>query len=464
MPGPIDLVLEARFIAGSYGGVEWPPSPFRLLQAMVSGLRSVEHPGLRWLEAQHPPWIQAQQEPLPARFSRSVPNNANPAQATTTLRPVLCRRVSQPVRYGFTLPDEVPPGLVEAVLEAAHAVHTLGTGEDMCAVRGHVCERQLTSHEHGLIWHPTGPHGPIRAPGLARLNVPVAGSLASLEARHQAFQARLDQQRNGFGRPIPAPALHGVELYRTSLHRPRWALLPFRLQQPGATSEPARFHPEHAVIVGGLLRHAAMRLAGPGPMADFAAGYGTDDDPDHRLSWVPLPSVGHRHVDGMVRRGLWMARACDIEALEMLVQSMPEQGLPLVDEHSGECVAIAKILEPEEDAVLSRYLEPSDTWATVTPMIMPGDFAGNQRLLNRLLLKALRESGLDPGLLIHAEFSKQGFMRNAVNIRDLKLKDWKAKNLILQHVRLRFAEPLRGPLVLGRGRHYGVGLFCADPE
>ena len=33
---PSYLVLEARFIAGSYGGTEWPPAPFRLLQAMVA--------------------------------------------------------------------------------------------------------------------------------------------------------------------------------------------------------------------------------------------------------------------------------------------------------------------------------------------------------------------------------------------------------------------------------------------
>ena len=66
--------------------------------------------------------------------------------------------------------------------------------------------------------------------------------------------------------------------------------------------------------------------------------------------------------------------------------------------------------------------------------------------------------------MVRAEFSKQGFMPQAVRIRDLKLKNWKAKRLELQHVRLHFSNPIRGPIVLGRGRHYGIGLFCANPE
>jgi len=84
--------------------------------------------------------------------------------------------------------------------------------------------------------------------------------------------------------------------------------------------------------------------------------------------------------------------------------------------------------------------------------------------MTKLLHKALREAGIDPGLVEEAEFSKTGFLRRAARLREVRLKDWKAKNLILYHVRLRFRSPVRGPIVLGRGRHFGLGLCCANPE
>src|SRR5207247_834017 len=61
--GPDFLVLEANFLAGTYGGAEWPPAPFRLLQAIVAGCRSIDVPGLDWLEQQPPPFILATDEP-----------------------------------------------------------------------------------------------------------------------------------------------------------------------------------------------------------------------------------------------------------------------------------------------------------------------------------------------------------------------------------------------------------------
>lgn len=478
---PAYLVLQARFLAGTYGGAEWPPAPFRLLQAMVAGLRGVEHPGLRWYETQPAPIILAEPEPAPVRLRRSVLNNADPGKpkAQTTLRAVHQRRVEHPVHYFYPLPAGMSARDIDAALQAAHAVHTLGLGEDMCVVQGLVTHAAPQAGGGLLCWKPVDVPGIVQQPGEVRLNVPLPGSLQALEARFQAFQTRLDQSRHGFGRPVVPPALHGTMAYHTTAQAPRWAVVPLRLVQPGQASKPARFHAEHAVVVAGMLRHATMRLAkvcqsstpalDGSALADFAAGYGPADDADARLSWVPLPSVGHQQVDGMVRRALLMARVMDTPQLSALLSPLPADGLPLVDEHTGVCLALAQPIHGAaadadgDDAVLQHYLQTATTWCTVTPMVMPGDHAGSLRLLTRLLHKALREAGIDPGLLAKAEFSKQGFLRQAVRIRDLKLKAWKAKHLELQHVQLHFSQPLRGPIVLGRGRHYGLGLFCAKP-
>ena len=52
----------------------------------------------------------------------------------------------------------------------------------------------------------------------------------------------------------------------------------------------------------------------------------------------------------------------------------------------------------------------------------------------------------------------------STHVPQIRLKQWEAKALILYHVRIRFRQAIRGPVVLGRGRHFGVGLFSADPE
>ena len=80
------LVLEASFLAKTYGGAEWPPAPFRLLQAIVAGCRSITAPGLAWLEQQPAPFVLATDEPAALRFKRSIPNNADPRKVVVGLR------------------------------------------------------------------------------------------------------------------------------------------------------------------------------------------------------------------------------------------------------------------------------------------------------------------------------------------------------------------------------------------
>jgi CRISPR-associated protein Csb2 len=461
------LVLEARFIAGRYGGAEWPPSPFRLLQAMVAGLRTVDDAGLRWLELQPPPTILAESAPALVQFKRSVPNNADPSKQNvgSTLRLVTVRRVAEPVRYVYALAEGEIPAVIHDVMQAAQAVHTLGAGEDMCAVNAFLSQLPVESTGVLQVWQPdVGTRGHAHRPGDAPLRVAVAGSLSSMEARYQSFQNRLDQSATGFGRPVLPAAIHAVVSYRTSAVQPRAAVVALRLVSPDGSERFARFHPENAVVVAGMLRHAAMRLAADGEHADFAAGYGPDNDKDCRMSWVPLPSVGHQHVDGMIRRGLFVVRAADQTRLQALMDGFSPKGVPLVDEQTGECVALAQAVDLNDEPVLGPYVAAATVWTSVTPVILPGDYGHNIRLLNRLLLKALREAGIDPGLLQSVEFSREGFRRHAVRIHDLRLKEWHAKRLILQHVRLTFKEAIRGPVVLGRGRHYGIGLCCANVE
>ena len=145
---PSYLILEARFLAGTYGGHEWPPAPFRLFQAIVAGCRGIDVPGLDWLEQQPPPSLLATDEPARAELSRSIPNNADPrkTQSALSMRDVIVRRVDTPVWYCWPLHTAADREAADRVCTAATQVHTLGVGEDMCAVRGLVSDAAPRSH------------------------------------------------------------------------------------------------------------------------------------------------------------------------------------------------------------------------------------------------------------------------------------------------------------------------------
>ncbi len=107
-------------------------------------------------------------------------------------------------------------------------------------------------------------------------------------------------------------------------------------------------------------------------------------------------------------------------------------GLDLIDEKKDAPTALLRLL-PNTDGVLQHYLHPASTWATVTPVVLPGfdhpehyrrrlrkDTAAEQqkRLLARLadridglLRKAIVQAGLPSALAEHAalEWRKTGF-------------------------------------------------------
>ncbi len=129
----------------------------------------------------------------------------------------------------------------------------------------------------------------------------------------------------------------------------------------------------------------------------------------------------------------------------------------------------------EGDYVLQQYTggrEGSRVWASVTPVILPGYDDGKPAKRERLLRECLRQAGLlaavesiesrppswFPGVASNSQFNdlstKGSFKRRPDYLRHLPAV----------HVRLRFREPLLGPLSLGAGRHCGLGILAAAAE
>lgn len=457
------LVLEARFHTGLYRGSEWPPSPFRLLQAIVAGNRSIEAPGLTWLEQQAAPDIFAPAEVPESRYTLYVPNNTDrrKPKGQTTDREVIERRVSGPVRYVYALRSDTDLAEATQLIGTASQLHTLGSGQDQASLAGRIEGARPTSAESERHYAPSHASRvmPLRSDIDVQLRVPAAGSLAALEARFQASQSRLSKDKGWFS-PVLAPAVHKVMAYAPAGLAARVAMLPLHLRKPEQAQAFRPFDARNAVVVAALLRGAVMRRTEASRLADFAAGYGPEAEPDHRLSWVPLPSLGHAHTDGLIRRALLMAPIECLPQVAELAGVLGQDALQMTNEDSGECVAQAVLADPD-DGVFNAYRRESTQWTSITPVILPGDHADSPRLVRNLILKALRHAGIDTGLLADFSTSRVPFLPQSHHVGDYRLKAWKAMRLIPLHVRLRFHQPLRGPLLLGRGRHFGLGVFCA---
>lgn len=460
------LVLEVTFLNGTYRGTEWPPAPFRLLQAIIAGNRSTQAPGLAWLERQGAPEIFAPAQPSELRYTIYVPNNSDrrKPKAATTGREVVERRVAHPVRYVFALEMSADREEGARVIDAAAHLHTLGSGQDQASVLGYITSTrpESTHDEMHLVASSIGRALMLRSELDVDLRVPTAGSLASLEARFEVSQTRLDKEKGWFS-PVLSPGLHVVATYAPAGRVARLAMLPLRLLRPGNPRAFRPFDPRNTVVAAGMLRGAVMQRTAGSAVADFAAGYASDAQSEQRLSWVPLPSLGHDHTDGLVRRALLLAPVSCLPEMANLLNVLGPEPLRLIREDTGEWVAEAALAEPD-DGVFDSYRRTSRTWTSVTPVVLPGDHAGEPRLVRNLLLKALRNADIDAGLVEELQISRAPFLRQAHHVADYRLKAWKARHLIPYHLRVRLREPLRGPILLGRGRHFGLGVCCADPK
>ncbi|HOI53944.1 MAG TPA: type I-U CRISPR-associated protein Csb2 [Phycisphaerae bacterium] len=482
------LLLTIRFLDTRYHGQgdggrrEWPPSPMRLFSALVAGAKphwcARWKQAFQWLEQQQPPTIYVPDKQDGAELLTYVPNNnsdtiRDPAKlrAAKPIRPTL---IGQPpvVRYCWQvgLDDREQ---AEAMIQVARHIRALGWGIDMAVGHGG--------------WHdavPTDPRLrcwrvlPRDIGGGVSLRVPAPGSLKSLEAAYALSLKRIDP--NGIIYDQPAAPVFEMRAYASSLARPFCALA---LQTPDG--EVAAFRPRQIKALVAMIRHAgasgAVRRAvdhlnGSRPPnapinVDQAILGHPPDAPGPRLSVLPLPSVGHRHSDGLIRRVILAEPFGGDGALcRLLWQALPDMVLrPASGDEDLPGETFMTQLSPNDRFL--RYYAPTHrsarVWASVTPVLLPGyddrrQHRGNhlKRLARseQLLCKALSQAGLD--IPARMEMTRVPWWPGSLHARDYTVRE-KLQHYPRYHVRLSFDEPISGPLAVGAGRHTGFGVFAA---
>lgn len=521
--------LDSRFHGrGDAGEPEWPPSPLRAFQALVAAAAR-QHRGelpneialaLQWLESEsehHPPVVVAPEMKQGSGYWLSVPHNAMDIVARAwsrgnesgtgdaderkhrTMKKVRPAYLNgDAVHYMWPLPNLVTDEIrnhMQALLTAARGIASVGWGTDMAVGHASLISTSEVETLAGERWLPfeTADCG---------LRVPLNGTFRQLSHRHQQFVGRL--RAEGLDAPTPLSAFRKIR-YRRATQPPIGALAPFSLLKVDGSGfrafDPVRKGLTVAGMVRGVAKIAAERSGWPSSKVNaFVLGHAESNGAGRhvavgpaRFAYLPLPSIesrgsGKSRVVGHVRR---IMLTCSTEGCEKEITWARRMlsGQELIDEKSKEPVGLLSVI-PATDNIVRWYTGQADTWATVTPVVLPGydDPAHLRRRLKagtssseekrktverlsgrveELLRKAIVHAGLPQELADHAELEwrKVGFWAGT-DLADRYGVPDHLRRFPRFHVKVRWRnkrrEPIKvpGPICLGGGRFYGLGLLA----
>jgi CRISPR-associated protein Csb2 len=467
---------------------------------------------LEWLEQQPAPIVLAPRGQTAEGYRTSVPHNemdivarawsrgnysnsgdANPATHKTMK---LVKRTylldGDTIHYLWALPQPLTEELqarVALLSDLARSVVALGWGIDMAVGHCAILSPGQLDHLSGERWHPA------ESDTADGLRVPTPGQLTNLTYRHQHF---LDRPR-----PLRHPCR--TVAYRRSFDPATRPCVTFALLDPNRdVMRP--FDPDrHAITVAHLTRHAVKRAAHyrwpSDQIARIVMGHGERPGDQHdpveapRLAFLPLPTFEFRPGKP------WVASSIRRVMLTVIGKDQPDQEenlKPWIDwaqtampgrELTQHDSAVALLSSPQRDRIVLRYLNRADTWATVTPVILPGyddprhyrrrleqgvNSAEQRELLDRinaridgLLRKAIMQAGFSPELAQSAELDwrSSGFFSGVDLASRYTVPDY-LKRFPRVHVRITWRDPaghrlrVPGPICLGGGRFFGLGLFA----
>jgi CRISPR-associated protein Csb2 len=486
------LIVEVRLMTDRWHGSSgYPPSPFRLFQALVAGAyggrwrasgdRAATDAAFRWLENQSPPIVIAPRARMLGTVSYFVPNNdldsvgndprrVSKVRVQKMLRSTLLES-EDPFAYIWQFEGEAEHA--ERIAALSDRLHTFGRGIDGAFARAIVVDEQtaraFSAQRSALLRFASKEE---EGHGGSPLECPVPGSLDSLHLRYASFLSRLRPNLNAKGRRVasifrqPPKAQSRLVAY----DRPSRLLLfdireavgqkfyPIRIEWAAEITTAARdlaFDRLEAIIVDAKLRERLV------------LGRGADDaDRSQRVRFIALPSIGTRHTDASIRRiVVELPPDCPISE-EDVRWALAGRALR-IDRESGEVRAV--LVPAADESMLRRYIFPksgSKRWQTVTPAALPrarggGRVGGAER---SVFERSLAASVCDA--LRHANVSARPtdirVQREPLFERGTSAERFEAGRFgvaRLYHVEIRFADPVVGPLIIGDGRWLGLGLM-----
>lgn len=468
------LVISVRLLDDRYhGSGSWPPSPFRLFQALVAaaytGCNASENEvvALRWLEQLPPPIVLSPKHKKSNRTTYYVPRNGADAQQGN-LEAAAKKRdakyvepwlfdAQQPLHYVWFF-DE-PTAEADTLIQLSENLYQLGRGIDMAfawAEQLAADEAQQIIVQHaGPVFRPTpqGVSSTLDCPSPSQ-------SFDSLTTR---YQGQLKRLLNGEFHKPPLPVFQP-----TGYNCPS-SLLLFEIQNSEGNLLAQPFT-AIAQLTQSLVEIAKDRLKPHFPeyTERYLAGVKANQaDKALRVRVIPLPSIGNEHTQPDIRRVLIeIPIDCPLQLADV---EWAFSGLTLeVDLETGE---IGGMLVKATDAnMLNHYGVNKQTaariWRTVTPVALPidridqaktgADRVLKQNQLHHAARQALRHSGITAPVKVR-RIQREPFTANGTLAERFAFQRFDRTRLY--HLELEFTDAISGLIVIGDGRYQGLGLM-----
>ena len=450
------------------GASEWPPSPWRLLRALVAtwhtrwpDLPASVLEGLLDVLADPPSYLTP---PATAGHTRHyLPDlehrKGEPGRTDLTLDPFLSVRQDDEllVRWDADLPGEQR----QALAKLAELLPYLGRSESVCEARLADCDPQPDE-----TWWRPGAHGPQSVRRLAATR-PV--SMAALEASTVDIRRRRHTVPPGTrwvsyaaGETVAAPeSAEAAKAATEPVTAIRFAVtgtVPVKAMHCILLADEAHRLAGHELTRAGLDDPRRQEILGSNGAAT-----------DHRHAhWIPLVMPGQepssvRYLIVWVPRGLW---AEDVAALLSLRKMSGQRGsrengydvrgLPPVELLFQAAGPVAQVA-PELCGSARR-------WRSLTPYL-PVRHRKRESLEDFLAADVQTELGyrhLPPAAVIPVGPEPRLPDRWSLEFRRYRMAENMSRSRAGLGLRLEFAEPVDGPLLLGQLSHFGYGVFVPD--
>ena len=451
---------------------EWPPHPDRVFMALVAAHfetdgEDAEREALVWLEEQDPPAMWC--------------TEATERDATTTYVPVNDTSLSRQVQGRASSPNQVKAGLqllpeyrtrqprqFPVAIPYDPTVYLVWPADPSQSVRKgleSLCGKVVrVGHSASLVqtWVEDAPPTPNLVPteGLTHhpLRVPGPGRLDHLIGQYQSERRPERSRWTAYGQA--QPPIHPAEPHSVFHDR----LLVMRV----VDGKPLGL--ESTLILAERLRHAVVRHC-PQPVPEWISGHTSNGQPlQHpHMAFLPLPHVGHQHADGHLL-GFALAVPNHIEPTEVgrcfnPVVGFTEEGtlqrLHLYDGGYFDWWLEQERRESPPVALRSSvWTRSARRWATVTPVVFDRHpkGQGKEHQAETMVQEACERIGLPSPLDV--VLSQVSLHLGAPHSRAFPYLRRKSDSGRLQHLHavVTFAEPVRGPVILGAGRYRGYGL------
>lgn len=460
--GDVEMpVREARAELASLAGLAESPDADRQRNNAEAKIQREERKLAGLLQQEH-------SVDLNAKFHDTELKNAAALLPNRRTRQVRTFPVVVPAHpsFAFSWPDDPPTAVHVALNQLCARVTRLGHSSSLvrCSIVEDPIRPTLVPDNQGdVVLRTVGP-----------------GQLERLEqefAHHQGVESRvLPARPQRYSRPV----LFAQTRPPHSIFSDDWIVF--------ERVSGARLLSSRGTDLTAALRAALLEQHGDETLPTTLSGHREDGDAaaEPHVAFLALPFVGHRHADGsiqgcavvtprtlpdegrtaLIRLVAGWEQRCAIDAQDTV--ELAGAGLPVMRLRRMELPAKVS-LQPE------TWCRPARRFITATPIALdrhPGNMRSNQHgTANRASIEAQRSVaeacvriGLPPPVSV--EISLAPMLPGAQPVS--AFLPWPIRpghpRRARVHADIRFAELVEGPLVLGAGRFFGLGLCMPIPD